>query len=64
MCATGDDVANRAVVAALNTASLDLVELSVWGDRKAVDKALDGLKLHPRGAAADISISQEVGPIP
>jgi hypothetical protein len=47
MFATGHDAANRAVVAALSTAALDLVGLALWGDRKVVDKALDGLKLHP-----------------
>lgn len=43
---TGHDAANRAVVAALATEALDLVGLATWGERKAVDKALDGLKLH------------------
>jgi hypothetical protein len=47
MFATGHDAANRAVVAAISTAALDLVGLAVWGDRKLVDKALDGLALHP-----------------
>jgi hypothetical protein len=47
MFATGHDAANRAVVAALPTAALDLAGLALWGERKAVDKALDGLKLHP-----------------
>jgi len=47
MFATGHDAANRAVVAALATDALDLVGLAVWGERKVVDKALDGLKLHP-----------------
>lgn len=46
MFATGHDAANRAVVAALATEALDLVGLATWGERKAVDKALDGLKLH------------------
>jgi hypothetical protein len=46
MFATGHDAANRAVVAALATEALDLVGLAVWGERKPVDKALDGLKLH------------------
>lgn len=46
MFATGHDAANRAVVAALATYALDLVGLATWGERKAVDKALDGLKLH------------------
>ena len=47
MFATGDDVSNRAVVAARPTADLDLVGLATWGDRKAVDKSFDGLRLHP-----------------
>ena len=47
MFATGHDAANRAVVAALATAAMDLVGLAAWGDRRAVDKAFDGLKLHP-----------------
>jgi hypothetical protein len=47
MFATGDDAANRAVVAALPTAALDLAGLALWGDRKLVDKALDALELHP-----------------
>jgi hypothetical protein len=47
MFATGHDAANRDVVAAIPTAALDLVGLAAWGDRKLVDKALDGLTLHP-----------------
>jgi hypothetical protein len=47
MFATGDDVSNRVVVAARPTADLDLVGLATWGDRKAVDKSFDGLRLHP-----------------
>ena len=47
MFATGHDAANRAVVAAIPTSALDLVGLTLWGDRKVVDKALDGLTLHP-----------------
>lgn len=47
MFRTGNDVDNRAVVAGLPTASLDLVGMAVHGDRKDVDKALKGLKLHP-----------------
>jgi hypothetical protein len=47
MFRTGHDGANRAVVAALATDALDLVGLALWGERKPVDKALDGLKLHP-----------------
>lgn len=47
MFATGHDGANRAVVAALATAAMDLVGLAAWGERRTVDKAFDGLKLHP-----------------
>jgi len=47
MFTTGNDIDNRAVVAALATTALDLVGLAVHGDRRDVDKALKGLKLHP-----------------
>ena len=47
MFRTGNDVDNRAVVAALPTAGLDLAGLAVHGDRRDVDKALKDLKLHP-----------------
>ena len=47
MFVTGNDVDNRAVVAALPTAALGPVGLAVHGDRKDVDKALKDLKLHP-----------------
>jgi len=47
MFKTGNDVDNRAVVAALPTDDLDLVGLATRGDRKEVDKAFKGLKLHP-----------------
>lgn len=47
MFATGHDLDNRAVVAAVATQALDLVGIGVFGDRKDVDKALRGLKLHP-----------------
>ncbi|MEQ8818275.1 MAG: DUF2000 domain-containing protein [Thalassobaculum sp.] len=47
MFRTGNDVDNRAVVAALPTAELDLAGLAVHGDRRDVDKALKDLKLHP-----------------
>lgn len=45
--ATGNDMDNRAAVAAVDTADLDLVGISIVGDRRAVDKALDKLRLHP-----------------
>lgn len=47
MFRTGHDAANRAVVAALPGADLDLVGLAVHGPRNAVDKVLKGLVLHP-----------------
>jgi len=43
---TGDDVQNRAAVAAVGRAELDVVGLAVRADRKVVDKVIDGLKLH------------------
>lgn len=46
MFRTGNDSDNRAVVAVLPTDALDLVGLATRGDRKEVDKALKGLKLH------------------
>ncbi|MEQ8584638.1 MAG: DUF2000 family protein [Thalassobaculaceae bacterium] len=46
MFRTGNDVDNRAVVAALPTDGLDLVGLATRGERKEVDKALKGMKLH------------------
>lgn len=45
--ATGHDEANRAAVAAVATEALDLVGLALHGERKAVDKAIKELKLHP-----------------
>ncbi|WID97833.1 DUF2000 family protein [Bosea vestrisii] len=45
--ATGHDEANRAAVAAVATDALDLVGIALHGERKAVDKAIKGLKLHP-----------------
>ncbi len=47
MFRTGNDVDNRAVVAALPGDALNLVGLATRGDRRDVDKALKGLKLHP-----------------
>lgn len=44
---TGNDVDNRAVVGAVPTDELRLAGLSVAGDRRDVDKALDRLRLHP-----------------
>jgi hypothetical protein len=45
--ATGNDVANRAAVAAVATDRLDLVGLAVHAERKDVDKVTKGLTLHP-----------------
>jgi len=45
--ATGHDEANRAAVTTVATDALDLVGLALHGERKAVDKAIKGLKLHP-----------------
>lgn len=47
MFATGNDVDNRAVVAAVPTDKLAVVGIAVYGGRNAVDKALKGLRLHP-----------------
>jgi hypothetical protein len=45
--ATGNDVDNRAAVAAVPTGALDLVGLGLHADRKDVDKVTKGLALHP-----------------
>ena len=45
--ATGNDVDNRAAVAAVPAEKLALVGLAVYGPRNEVDKALRGLSLHP-----------------
>ncbi|WP_369069643.1 DUF2000 family protein [Kineococcus terrestris] len=47
MFATGHDAANRAVVARVAGADLDLVGLAVHGARGAVDKVVKGARLHP-----------------
>ena len=44
---TGNDVDNRAAVAAVATEDLGLAGFAVAGDRRAADKALDRLQLHP-----------------
>lgn len=44
---TGHDEANRAAVKAIGTDQLDVVGFALRAERKLVDKALDGLKLHP-----------------
>ncbi|WP_422744736.1 DUF2000 family protein [Mycobacterium sp. WMMD1722] len=43
---TGHDAANRAAVASTARANLDLVGLAVRGERKTVDKVVDGLRLY------------------
>ncbi|MEO3434926.1 DUF2000 family protein [Inquilinus sp. CAU 1745] len=45
--ATGHDEANRAAVAGIATEALDLVGIGLHSDRKAVDKVMKGLVLHP-----------------
>jgi hypothetical protein len=47
MFSTGHDAANRAVFAEGDVAAPSWVGLAFHGDRRAVDKALKGLKLHP-----------------
>ncbi|CAM5214580.1 hypothetical protein ARD30_10045 [Bosea thiooxidans] len=44
--ATGNDSDNRAAVAAVATADLDLVGLGLHAERKEIDKIVKGLKLH------------------
>ena len=44
---TPNDVANRAAVAAVQAAELDLVGLALRADRRVVDKVLDRLRPHP-----------------
>jgi len=44
--ATNNDDDNRATVRCVSAADLNLVSLAVYGDRKAVDKVVDGLKFH------------------
>ncbi|MCV7133919.1 DUF2000 domain-containing protein [Mycobacterium hodleri] len=43
---TGHDEANRAAVAAVRRAELDVAGLAVRAERKVVDAIVDGLKLH------------------
>ena len=47
MFRTGHDEANRATVAAVTGADLDLVGLALHGPRNAVDKVVKGGRLHP-----------------
>ncbi len=44
--ATGNDIDNRAAVAAVTTDALDLVGLGLHAERKEIDKITKGLKLH------------------
>jgi hypothetical protein len=44
---TQHDTANRAAVAAVPAAELDLVGIALRADRKLVDKVLDKLRPHP-----------------
>jgi hypothetical protein len=44
--ATGNDADNRAAVARVATADLDLVGLALHADRREVDKVTKGLALH------------------
>ena len=44
---TGNDEDNRAAVKAVSLEALDLVGIAMRDLRKTVDKALDGLSLHP-----------------
>jgi hypothetical protein len=44
---TGHDEANRAAVARVRGADLDLVAVAVHGPRNAVDKVVKGCRLHP-----------------
>jgi len=44
---TGHDKANRAQVAAVTAAELDLVGIAFRAERKTVDKVVDRLRLHP-----------------
>lgn len=45
--ATGNDDDNRAAVAAVSTADLDLVGLAMRGPKNLVDRVLKGARMHP-----------------
>jgi hypothetical protein len=45
--ATNNDHDNRRAVAAVPTNALDLVGLALHGDRKDLDRIVEGLVLHP-----------------
>ncbi|MCS0498561.1 DUF2000 family protein [Protaetiibacter mangrovi] len=44
---TGHDTANRAAVAAVPAAALDLVGIGILGPRNVVDRILKGARMHP-----------------
>jgi hypothetical protein len=46
MFATGHDAVNRAAVAAVRSADLDLVGIALHGPKNGVDKILKGTRLH------------------
>jgi len=45
--ATGNDFDNRAAVAKINNAALDLVGIAVHGPRNQVDRTVKGAHMHP-----------------
>jgi hypothetical protein len=45
--ATGGDAENRAAVAAVAGADLDLVGIALHGPKNAVDKVVKGARMHP-----------------
>lgn len=47
MFTTGNDEDNRAVFMAADASNLDLVGIGIRGPKKAVDKVIKGLSLHP-----------------
>lgn len=47
MFSTGNDVANRAVVAEFETDALDLVGIAIHTDRSVADKIVKGARMHP-----------------
>lgn len=44
---TGNDQDNRAAVAAVSLEDLDIVAIAFHAERKAIDKIMKGMKLHP-----------------
>jgi hypothetical protein len=46
MFITSHDAANRAVVKAVARPNLNLVGLALRGERKVIDKVINGLKFH------------------